>query len=77
MRSRSKRVCSAFGTGHHAYLCTDGWAGRNEQAVLVVGETPKKYRIKAVMRTRMPGRCRWLSAGELALVPKHAIRMSA
>ena len=59
-----------------AYLLTDSFAGRSEQAVMVVGETPKRYRIKAVMRTRMPGRCRWLYAGEQALVPKTAVRFS-
>lgn len=59
-----------------AYLCTNSYAGRNEQAVLVVGETPKKYRIRAVMRTRVPGRCRWLAAGELALVPKQAVKFA-
>lgn len=63
-----------FGAVRQAYLCTDGWAGRSEQAVLVVGETPKRYRIKTVMRTKLPGR--WLYAGELALVPKQAVRFA-
>ena len=58
-----------------AYLCTDGWAGRSEQAVLIVGETPKRYRIKAVMRTKLPN-YRWLYVGELAMVPKTAIRLT-
>lgn len=57
-----------------ALLCTNSYAGRREQPVLVVGETPKRYRIQAIERTRMPGRCRWLYAGELALVPKSAIK---
>ena len=69
---------STFGKAtRSAYLCTDGWAGRNEQACIVIGETPKKYRIRAVMRTRMPGRCRWLYTGETALVPKSAVRFDA
>jgi hypothetical protein len=55
------------------YIVTQSYAGRSEQAVLVIGETPKRYRIKAVMRTRMPGRYRWLEAGETALVPKRAL----
>jgi hypothetical protein len=59
-----------------AYLLTDSYAGRSEQAVLVIGATPKRYRIKAVMRTRMPGRCRWLYTGEVALVPKTAVRFT-
>lgn len=59
-----------------AYLCTDGWSGRAEQAVLIIRETPRRYQIKAVMRTRLPGRCRWIYIGETALVPKHAVRFS-
>jgi hypothetical protein len=59
-----------------AWLLMDGWEGRTEQAVLVVGETPKRYRIKAVARTKLAGRCRWISAGETALVPKYAVRFS-
>lgn len=57
-----------------AYLRMDGWAGRHDYAVMVVGETPKKYRIKAVMDTKLPRRM--LRAGDEALVPKHAIKFS-
>jgi hypothetical protein len=64
-------------TPRAAYLCLDGWAGRSEQAVMVVGETPKRYRIRAVMDgTRMQGNWRQLKAGQEALVPKRAIRFS-
>lgn len=59
-----------------AYICMDGWGGRTEQAVLVIGETPKRYRIKAVMRTKLAGRSRWIYVGETALVPKHAVRFA-
>ena len=59
-----------------AYLCLNSYAGRSEQAVLVIGETPKKYRIKAVMRTKIGGRNLWLYAGESALVPKTAIKFT-
>ena len=59
-----------------AYLMMDGWGGRHDQAVLVIGETPKRYRIKAVMRTRLAGRCRWIYTGETALVPKTAVRLA-
>lgn len=59
-----------------AYICLDGWAGRSEQAVLVIGETPKRYRIKAVMKTFLAGRSRAMVAGDTALVPKHAVRFA-
>lgn len=64
------------GCGREAYLLTDSYAGRSEQPVMIVGETPKRYRIKAVVRTRMPGRCRWLYIGDMALVPKTAVRFA-
>lgn len=59
-----------------AWLLMDGWEGRTEQPILVVGETPQRYRIKAVARTKLAGRCRWIYTGETALVPKHAVRFS-
>lgn len=62
--------------GRAAYLLTDSYAGRSEQAIAVIGETPRRYRIRTVMRTRMPGRCRWLAAGETTLVPKTAVRFA-
>lgn len=68
----SARVSSATAS-RTAYLCIDGYAGRQEQACIVIGETPKKYRIRAVMRTKLGG-ARWLYVGETALVPKTAVR---
>ena len=59
-----------FETAKPGYLNTDG---RSTQAVMVVGETQRRYRIKAVMRTKMPGRARWLYIGETALVPKYSV----
>lgn len=57
-----------------AWLHTDGWAGRRKQAVVVVGETPKCYRIEAVgLRIRLAGSQRYLNYGETALVPRSAI----
>lgn len=56
------------------YLMLDGWAGRHDYAVLVIGETPKKYRIRAVIETKL--RRRWLSVGDEALVPKDAVRLA-
>lgn len=61
-------------TTRQGYLMIDGWAGRHDYSVLVVGETPKKYRIKAVMETKL--RRRWLSVGDEAMVPKSAVRLA-
>lgn len=59
------------------YLRTDGWAGRMDWAIFIVGETPKKYRIQAAVGDiPMPGRRPSLKFGEKALVPKHAVRFS-
>lgn len=59
------------------YVVVDGWSGRMEYAVMVIGETPKRYRIQAVMRTRLAGRDRWLNVGETTLVPKHAVMFTS
>lgn len=56
------------------YLAMDGWAGRHDYAVLVIGETPRKFRIRAVIETKL--RRRWLSVGEEALVPKSSVRFA-
>jgi hypothetical protein len=57
------------------YLGLDGWAGRRERKVEVVGETPKRYRIRAIEKTKLAGRNRWLDVGKTALVPKYAVRL--
>lgn len=56
-------------------LCCNSWAGYSEHPVELVGETPKRYRIRAINRTKLGGRCRWLARGEIALVPKRAVRV--
>lgn len=55
-----------------AELVTIGWHGTTYQRVDVVDILPKRYRIKALTRTRLPRKT--LDAGALALVPKSAIR---
>lgn len=50
------------------------WGGETRQPVEVVGETPKRYRIRALHRTKIGGRNRWLERGDKALVPKGAVR---
>lgn len=83
--------CGALPSQPHADMCSrsvadewprravillSGWGGRSEQQVLVVGETPKRYRIKATRRTKLAGRSRWIGTGDTALVPKHAVRFA-
>lgn len=59
---------------YSAELGLNGWAGLTWTPCLVVGETPKRYRIKAIQRMKLSGRDRWIEAGETALVPKTALR---
>ena len=56
-----------------ATLHLDGWAGRTKTSVLVIGETPKRYRITTGTPIRLAGRDRWLQPNRVALVPKHAV----
>ena len=56
------------------YLQLDGWHGRTQQKVEIVSETPQKVRIRAITTTRLAGRRRSLLPGEMALVPKYAVR---
>lgn len=58
------------------WLCTDGWAGIGAQEVLVIGETPKKYRVQAIKRTKIAGYNRWLEVDQQTLVPKYAVRFT-
>ena len=54
-----------------------GLPGRHGAAwteVEVIGETPKRIRIRALTDTRLAGRGRVLKAGETALVAAHALR---
>lgn len=59
------------------YIQLDGWGGRTESRVLVIGETPKRYRIQAIARTKLAGRDRYLNAGGTALVPKRAVSFTS
>lgn len=58
-----------------AEVGTNGWAGRVWHPVVVIGETPKRYRIKS-----RDGKAytfaanRKLAEGASMLVPKHAVR---
>lgn len=58
----------------YSYLVLTGWHGSSATKVITVGETPKRFRIQAIERTRLAGRGRYLEPGQEALVPKHALR---
>ena len=55
-------------------IVLDTWAGRRYYAVELIGETPKKARIRVLTPggIMLPNR-RYVQFGEIALVPKHAI----
>jgi hypothetical protein len=64
------------------WLHLDGWGGRTKQAVVIVDETPKRYRItpdiifasrEGEKSVRLAGRRRSLAFHETALVPKRAV----
>jgi hypothetical protein len=62
---------AADATGREAFVQFDGWAGRYQVRVLVIGETAKRWRVRLERDTKLPGRR--LSAGEAVLVPKSAV----
>lgn len=61
------------GTPVYSYLTITGWHGSTSTLVMTVGMTAKRFRIRALTRTRLAGRNRWLEPGEETLVPKTAI----
>jgi hypothetical protein len=62
-------------TERPAKIHLDGWAGHRKQAVIVVGETPKRYRVRPAGDTpvQVAGRRRWLHSNQTTLVPKDAV----
>lgn len=57
------------------WLHLDGYGGRTVQAIVVMGETPKKYRVTPAGDSllRLGGRRRFIAPGETALVPRRAV----
>jgi hypothetical protein len=55
-------------------IALDTWAGRRYYAVEVVGETPKKARVRILVPdgVMLPGG-RYARYGEVVLVPKYAV----
>jgi hypothetical protein len=62
--------------GQSAVLLLNGWSGRSEHPIELVGETPKRYRVRLLCDVRLPSR-RQGRAGDVILVPKHAIKLSS
>jgi hypothetical protein len=56
------------------HLQLDSFAGRSSTRVDVIGVTATRYRIRAITRTKLAGRARWLNPGDVALVPHSAVR---
>ncbi|HZV49965.1 MAG TPA: hypothetical protein VFD49_09395 [Candidatus Dormibacteraeota bacterium] len=65
----------AFDPPRPARLGLVGWHGITWDPIEVVGETPARYRVRALELTRLAGYHRWLEAGQTALVPKCAARL--
>lgn len=61
----------------YGFLVISGWHGTSATRVIVTDMTPKKFRIRAIARTKLAGRNRWLDQGQEALVPKTAVRIQA
>ena len=59
-----------------AKLMMDDWAGRHSIECEVIGETPKRYRIKLLEDAQLPSR-RSCKAGDVVLVPKYALRLDS
>ncbi len=71
---RTAKAAEAEEAVRRGLLMLDGYAGRTEQEVEIVGETPKRTRIRAITPTRLAGRRREMRPGEIALVPKYAVK---
>ena len=63
-------------TDRTGVLCLDGWAGRVEVPIRIIGETPKRYRVILGRDCALPSRRRG-KAGDTVLVPKAAVRLNS
>jgi hypothetical protein len=57
-------------------LVISGWHGATAYRVSVIGMTPHRFRIRALEPLRLPRRGRTLAIGDVALVPKTAVRVT-
>ncbi len=58
-----------------AVLALDSWAGRTEHPVEIVGETPKRYRVRILEDWLILPSKRVAERGDVVLVPKYAVRV--
>ena len=56
-----------------ARLHIDSFAGRRKVEVEIVGETPKRYRVRLLADCKLPGRNRKGKTGDVVLVPASAV----
>ena len=56
-----------------AWLCFNDWAGFHKTAIVLIGETPQKFRITSTVPIKLAGRNRFLSPYRSTLVPKGAV----
>ena len=74
-RARDPAAAVHDGERVRAVLALDSWAGRTEHPVEIVGETPKRYRVRILEDwLGLPSR-RVASRGDVVLVPKYAVRI--
>ena len=64
-----------LGPKRYGVLHLDGYSGRSSTRVEIIGETPKRYRVRAITQTSTAGRLVYLEPGQVALVPKRAISL--
>ena len=69
-----EREVSGPPTERPALLCLDGWAGRVNIRVAVIGETAKRYRVRLEEAAHLPSR-RFAAAGDVVMVPRYAVRL--
>jgi hypothetical protein len=57
----------------YGILQMNSFAGHTKTRIEIIGETAKRYRIKAITTTRTAGALVYLEPGQIALVPKTAV----
>lgn len=61
----------------YAEFGQQGWHGITWTPCVVIGETPKRYRVRLTQACRLPGRMRYGGVGEIVLMPKSAVRFTS
>ena len=54
------------------YVCTESWVGTAFWRVLVLSQTPKRYRVRTLSKASLPRRG-WVAVGTEVMVPKDAV----